>query len=64
MFGSGLDYIMMAYNCFVNGYLPHEGGWLDQTNIFIEAMIECQRGVAEAEKSMSERERALQKIGR
>ncbi len=42
--------LITAYNLFTKGMLPNAGGWLDQSNKFIEAMLLITNEVAKDEQ--------------
>lgn len=47
------DYFwLVAYKMFKNGFLPNVGGWLNQGNKFIEAMIFIDEEVTKAKNEV------------
>jgi len=45
----GLEYLQ-AYRFYKQGQLPTKGGWLDQTNTFVEAVTLIDEEVAKVER--------------
>jgi hypothetical protein len=49
------SYWIKAYNLYKNGFLPVEGGWLKQTNKFIEVMSFIETTLMEQEKQEAQK---------
>jgi hypothetical protein len=47
---------LYAYRMFKNGFLPNAGGWLEQSNKFIEVMCFIEAKVAEFQREANGRQ--------
>ena len=53
--GSDFFWYIKAYNFMEKGILPRQGGWLDQSNKFIEAMVFIQGEIQDGQKQITNR---------